>query len=228
MRLTFTSGILIVAVSGACFGQTAERNRRGDDEFEIPLPIVSPRAVPPAFVPLTSKEKAALAFRNTFYPRAVANRMIWASFDHLLDDPSEWSDSGEGYGIRIGHRMGSLAVRQAIELGGNTLLRTDPRYDVCECTSFWGRTRHAWRRVVSTRKDSGGETVAIARLAGDLGTPWVTHMWMPDRYDTTGSKLESGLFRFGLRGATNMLREFWPDIARKSRIPAPFAPRDGR
>src|SRR3954451_208004 len=165
MLRIYTLGTITASFGLLCFGQEGDRNRGG--EMEIPLPLVSPRAVGPSFIPLTPKEKAALAFRNTFYPRAVANRVLLAGIDELTNTPSAWPGGAEGFGMRLGTRMGALATRQAIELGGDIIFHTDPRYDLCQCTSFWGRTRHAWSRVVRARKDDGGETIAIARLAGD-------------------------------------------------------------
>ena len=203
---------------------TAEEGsrNRGIGEVEIPLPVVSPRAVNPLSIPLSAKEKAALAFRDTFYPQAIANRLILASISQVTRHPSDWPSGPEGFGMRFGHRMGALATGQAIELGGNVLLHTDPRYDLCRCSGVGSRVRHAWKQVVTMRRDSGSETIGLSRIASDLGTPWVAHQWLPDRLNDPGHNVSAGVSRMAVRGITNMLREFWPDIARATRMPARF------
>jgi len=187
--------------------------------------MVSPRAVDPISIPLTAKEKAAIAFRNTFYPRAIANRVLVSSITHLSDAPSEWPGGLEGYAMRIGDRMGALATAQGIELGGNVLFHTEPRYDLCSCTTFKGKMAHAWKRVLTARTDGGRETIGIAHIASDLGTPWVTHQWLPDRVNDPSHIFVGGVSRMGFRGVTNMVREFWPDIARATHLPARFRDR---
>ena len=204
--------------------EEGSRNR-GIDSVEIPLPMVSPHAVDPISIPLTAKEKAALAFRDTFYPRAVANRLLISSIAQLADAPSEWPGGFQGYGMRIGDRMGALATSEAIELGGNVLFHTEPRYDLCNCDSVKGRIAHAWKRVLTARTDRGTETIGIANIASDLGTPWVTHQWLPDRVNDPSHIFVAGVSRIGFRGVTNMLREFWPDIARATHMPARFRDR---
>jgi len=188
--------------------------------------MVSPRAVDPISIPLTAKEKAALALRDTFSLRAIANRLLISSFMQLTDAPSEWPGGFKGYGMRIGDRMGVLATSQAIELGGNVMFHTEPRYDLCSCSSFKGRMGHAWKRVVTARTDSGTETIGIANIASDFGTPWVTHQWLPDRLNDPSHNFAAGVSRMGFRGVTNMVREFWPDFARATHMPARFRDRD--
>jgi hypothetical protein len=214
--------ILLTVSATVCFGQADQRNRaisNKKDNIEIPLPISSPRALRPGTaIPLSAKEKAALAFRNTFYPRSITSRLLMTGWDELRNSNPEWPSGVEGFGMRFGNRMGSLAVRQSIQLAADTTFGTEPRYDLCECTSAKGRMGHAWNRVVISLKDDGGEMVSVSRLGGAFATPWITHTWLPDRQNTTGQKLSSAGTNLALRGLSNMLREFWPDIARKARL----------
>ena len=68
------------------------------------------------------------------------------------------------------------------------------------------------------RRDDGSETLGISTLAGAYVPPFITDTWLPDRYHTLRNKFESGSQFLLTRGATNMLREFWPEIARKLRL----------
>jgi hypothetical protein len=224
-RFCFFGGMAALSALTA-FSQSAgqaEGEKKRTGEFRIPLPMVDPRAIAPgALVPLTPGQKANLAFRNTFYPQALANRLLLAGWDHLLDHPSEWPGDGEGFGMRMGNRVGWLATRNSIQLGVNVLMKTEPRYDLCICSGVKSRLWHAWRRVLVTRRDDGRETFAAAQMAGSFGTPWVAYNWYPDRFHTTGRKFQAGATDLGWRAVTNTLREFWPDIAVKLHLPLIF------
>lgn len=215
MRNVGTFGIFF-ALSVASYAQKPVQRA---DELEIPLPITSPRALQPGKIePLTPAGKANRTLRNIFYPQAIANRLLLAGIDHWRDDPYEWPGNLEGYGMRLGDRMGGLAVRNAIQLATDVAFKLEPRYDQCACDTFKTRTGHAWRRVFIARTDAGGEMVSVSNLAGSFVTPFITRTWLPDRLNTTSDKLQSAGTNLAYRGLTNMVREFWPDIRRKLHI----------
>jgi len=210
---------LVIAACITCGMAASQELRPAKEEMELPIPISSPRTLQPGTVePLTAKDKASRALRNTFSPRAIANRALISGWGQLWDSPEEWGGDIEGYGQRFGSRMGRLAVRQAVQLSADVAFGTDPRFDRCECSTFWSRTGHAWKRVLVARKDYGGEMINVSSLAGAYVPPMITDHWYPDRYNTWNHKLSSGTQFLAMRGATNMLREFWPDIARKLRL----------
>jgi hypothetical protein len=200
--------LLICAVSAASL---AAQTRK-----PIPLPIIDSRAIAPTQrEPLTSAEKAKLALRNTFGPRALGNRIVAAGFDQLRGHPEEWGGGMEGYGMRFGSRMGRLAIRNSIRLTTDVAFGLEPRYDRCDCTGFLKRTGHALKRVVVARTDAGGEAFHVTNFAGAYVTPMITYpAWYPDRLNTWNRKVESGTFHLGWRGVTNMIREFWPEMRR--------------
>ncbi|HYO79788.1 MAG TPA: hypothetical protein VES20_00175 [Bryobacteraceae bacterium] len=222
-RSSRNSGLIaaVVLVAGCCssaFGQS-QQARPTKDELEIPLPITSPRALDPGdIVPLTPGGKAKRAVRNTIGPQAIANRALIAGYNHLLDDPEEWSGNLDGLGQRFASRMGRLAVRQGVQLTTDIAFGLDPRFDRCDCAGFWARTAHAWKRVVISRRDYGGETFAYSNFAGAFVPPMITDQWSPARQNTWSHKWQSGVQFLYLRGGTNMIREFWPEISRKLRI----------
>jgi hypothetical protein len=187
-------------------------------QAEVPLPLQSPRVLAPGTIePLSAGEKAHLALKNTIGTRALINRAALAGFNHWMDHPEEWENSIDGYPKRFASRMGRLAVRNAVQLSTDIVFKTDPRYDRCECSGFGARAGHAWRRVLMSRRDNGGEMISVSRLAGAYVTPMITDQWYPARLNTWNHKLESGTWFLGWRGVNNMIKEFWPDIKRTFR-----------
>lgn len=207
---TVRNAILAAAATAVCLCA------QSTDTRIVQFPLVNPIVVPPGVTPeaLTPGDKARLAIRNTFGPRAVANRMISAGFDQLSGRPHEWGGGIDAYAQRFGSRMGRLAVRNSIRLGTDVAFGIDPRYDRCACSGFLARTGHAWKRVVVSRSDAGNEMPAYSNFAGAYVTPWITYTWYPDRLDTTSRKIQSGTMHLGWRGVSNMIREFWPDVKR--------------
>jgi hypothetical protein len=191
----------------------------------LPLPLASPTAIRPGLMAdtLSPQGKVQHALRNMFGVRSFANRVLLSGIDHWRDDPAEWSGNMDGYGWRLADRMGSLVIRNAVQVSADVAFGTEPRYDRCDCEGFWPRTRHALRRVFVSRKDSGGEMISVSRLAGAYVTPMITDQWMPASQNTWAHKLESGSAFLGWRGLSNIVKEFWPDISRKLRIKPEWA-----
>jgi hypothetical protein len=213
-------GMKLIAIAAlACSAIHAQERGRTRDELELPIPITSPRAVEPGTVaPLTPEQKIHRAIRNTISPKAIVNRALITGYNHWLDDPEEWSGNLDGYGQRLAARMGRLAVRQGVQLSTDLALGIDPRYDRCDCTGVKARTKHAWKRVLISRRDDGSDIFAVSNFAGAYIPPMLTDPWYPASKNTWGHKLTSGTEFLALRGVTNMLREFWPDISRKLRL----------
>jgi len=183
----------------------------------LSLPITSPRVID-AYSnaqPLSPAEKAQLALRNTFGGQAIANRLFVAGIDQLVGNPEEWGGGIDAYSRRFGSRMARLAINNGIRLGTDVAFGIDPRYDRCDCSGFRARAGHAWRRVLISRRDSGGEIFAISNFASAYGTPMIAHHWYPDRLNNWSERTQSGTFQIGWRGVTNMIREFWPEMSRK-------------
>jgi hypothetical protein len=141
-----------------------------------------------------------------------------ATINQLQDHPLEWDQDLAGFGQRFASRYARLAIRNAIQLSADIAFKTDPRYDRCTCSGFRARSGHALKRVLVARTDYGGDMISIRNLAGAYITPMITDQWYPPRLNTWGHKLESGTWFLGWRGATNMLREFWPEISRTLRF----------
>jgi hypothetical protein len=199
----------------AAEGQTRQRA----EELELPIPISSARAVQPGTIePLTAEQKLHRTIRNVISPQGLANRAVTAGWNHLWRDPEEWGGNMDAYGKRFASRMGRLAVRQGVQLATDVAFGLEPRYDRCDCVGFWGRTGHAWRRVVISRRDNGEDIFAITNFAGAYIPPLITDQWYPASKNTWGHKWQSGTEFLAWRGVTNMVREFWPEISRKLKL----------
>jgi hypothetical protein len=137
-----------------------------------------------------------------------------AGYSQWDNYPEEWGQGWDAYGKRFANRMGRMAIRNTIRLGLDVTMKTDPRYDRCDCSGF-SRVVHAAKRVVIARSDYGGETFATARVVSGVVTPWIVYEWYPDRLNTTPRKFASAGGYLGWRVVNNVVAEFWPDVRRK-------------
>jgi hypothetical protein len=198
-------------------GDTAAPTTDGPQETRsVKLPLVEPVSVVPKQISpdaLTAGEKGRLMLKNSFGVYALLNRAALAGYSQWTDHPEEWGQGWDAYGKRLANRMGRMTIRNSIRLGLDVALKTDPRYDRCECTGF-ARVGHAAKRVVIARSDYGGETFNTARVVSAMATPWISYQWYPDRLNTTNRKFVAGSSYLGWRVVNNIVAEFWPDIRR--------------
>ena len=66
-----------------------------------------------------------------------------------------------------------------------------------------------------TRTDGGGKTFAAWRVAGNYGGQFVSNAWRPERQTGVGDTMIRGTVSMGFDAASNVFKEFWPDIRRR-------------
>jgi hypothetical protein len=169
-------------------------------------------------VPLTAQGKAARTLRIASGPGPLISSNVGAAFDQLDNEPSEWGQGMKGYGHRFISSYGGYVIGATIKTSLDVALKTDPRYDRCDCSGAGPRVAHAIKRVFVTRKDSGGEMVNLPLLAAAIGSATISHQWYPDRLNTAGHHFKGAGTSLGVSCGMNVAREFWPDIKKKIRF----------
>ena len=127
----------------------------------------------------------------------------------------EWG----GYGKRIGS---SVASNASSHLFGTFLLPSalhqDPRYFVKLYGSTAQRVGYAFRRVVVTRSDDGGEVFNWSNVLGGLMAEALATSYLPSGERTAGKTFSRFGFRIGFGALDNVVKEYWPTIFRSLRI----------
>lgn len=101
------------------------------------------------------------------------------------------------YSHRFVSLYGRRASANAISLGLSVAMKTDPRYDRCDCKGFTPRLGHSIRRTFWARKDNGGAIVNVPVLAGFVGAAAISNHWNPGRIRTTGTFAKTAGIDFG-------------------------------
>jgi hypothetical protein len=171
---------------------------------------------PPAATetPLTTGKKAAVFGERTIAPSAFAKSAFTAGIAQWRNSPEEWEQGMAGYGRRFGHKIANRGIENAIGFLVAAPLHEDPRYFHAGNGGMWRRIGHALEYTLLTRNDEGHMEVSIWRLAGNYGAQFVSNAWRPERYSNVSDTLMRGTLSIGFDAATNVFKEFWPDIRR--------------
>jgi hypothetical protein len=164
---------------------------------------------------LTNRQKLSIAGKDSFdYPLvALAG---------ALGGLGQWTGQQPSFGQGLkgfGHRLATSYADQAM---GNmftegvfpVLLREDPRYFRRGSGSPIRRAGYALTRVIVTHKDSGGVRFNYSEWVGNATAVAISNAYYPDNRNLVdnGTKL---LMQVGTDAASQVLKEFWPDIKRK-------------
>jgi hypothetical protein len=201
-----------LTAAAGLFGQTAP----------APPPAQPPAAVPTGttgsvpVAPPNWSDRRRVFFKKLLGPQAVFETVPAAVFDTARNFPDEWGRTMGGAGRRVGSQYAQFAIGEAIELGVSAVHSEDPRYFRMPDAPFKRRFAHALKSAVVVRKADGtGNTPALGRIANVYGAWAIATTWSPRDQRNVRSVLIWGSFGLSMKAASNVFREFWPDIKKK-------------
>ena len=180
----------------------------------VSAPAQTPLATDP-YEPLQPSGKARVFGSRIISPASLGKSAFMAGINQIQDSPEEWGQGMAGYGRRYGHKIVTRGIENGIGFLASVTLGQDPRYFRSSESGFWHRSRHALLYTAMTRTDDGGRTPAFWRFAGNFGTQFVSNAWRPERHTQFSDTMVRGTVSIGYDAASNLVKEFWPDIRRK-------------
>jgi len=196
-------------------GQTQDTLPPPDKRIFGVLPNYRTANATAVYMPITAKQKLTIAAKDSFdYPllglaAALAGEQQWANTN---------ASFGQGWGA-YGHRV---AVEYADQAIGNMMtegffpimLHEDPRYFRRGYGPFWSRTWYAATRVFVTKNDNGTTGFNFAEIVGNAAGAAISNAYTPDQRDVADN-VETWWMQVGVDSASQVLKEFWPDIKHK-------------
>jgi hypothetical protein len=144
---------------------------------------------------------------------AVIRSGVATAWGFILNSPHEWGRTGAGLGKRAASSFGRHLVKGTVQFGVASLRKEDLAYYRSDDTGFGRRLRHALVSVVVARKRTTGRpTMAAGRVSGVFTGGFVSRLWHPARLQTVSSGFTTSGISFGIDAASNVVREFWPEI----------------
>jgi hypothetical protein len=167
--------------------------------------------------PLTSAQRQQIYLQQTFTtPGPYMKRMFAAGFDQMRGVPYEWGGGWGGYSKRFASREGQFIIANSVAALGNAKLQYEPRYDVCQCSSFGARTRHAILRNFLTYNRTENELrPQWALYAGAFAGGLLSAAWKPGSHNALAEGGYAALEQAGYGSLLNFFIEFAGEINRK-------------
>ncbi len=168
---------------------------------------------------LSAGNKFELFVDNSISLHGLTGAALGAGLSQAAGTPQGFGQGGEAYAKRFGSSMARLA---STNFFGTFLLASalheDPRFFPQREPTFRDAVKYSVERVFVTRNDDGRDVKNWSGLLGPLLSEGLANAYWPDRDRSAAQTLQRYGIDLAVRAGTNMLREYWPVIAR--RIPA--------
>ena len=164
---------------------------------------------------LTPGGKFAIAREDATDPAIFLQSAFIAGLGQATNGNPSFGQGMEGYGKRLGTSYADLAIQNVMTEGiFPTLLHQDPRYFRRGQGNAVSRMGYAISRLLITRTDSGRNQFNYSEVFGGA-----TSLAISNAYHVDDRNVANNMGRYamqlGFDAASNVLKEFWPDLKRK-------------
>jgi hypothetical protein len=167
------------------------------------------------YEPLTAAAKCKVASQDAFDRGTFILAGIFAGEGQLTNDNRAFGQGGAGFGRYYGAAYGDLLIGDYMtEAVFPTLLRQDPRYFRRGGGSTRSRLGYAIGQIFWTHRDSGGTQFNYSEVLGNSTAVAISTAYYRDNRDAGDAVSKLGT-QLGVDMASNVLKEFWPDMLRK-------------
>ncbi len=167
------------------------------------------------YKPLTPKEKFKIAALDTFDRGTFALAAAFAGEHQLSDATPSFGQGVQGYARYLGTAYADFAVGNFMTEGiYPTILHQDPRYFRRGTGSGWSRLGYAVSQIFWTHTDSGGTQFNFSEVVGNSTAVAISEAYYPNNR-TAADAMSSLGAQLAVDTASNVLKEFWPDLSRK-------------
>jgi hypothetical protein len=168
-----------------------------------------------ALPPLTPRGKFAIAWHDTTDRAIFLQSAFIAGIGQATNGNPSFGQGLAGYAKRYGTAYSDFGIQNLMTEGlFPTVLHQDPRYFRRRKGSGPSRLGYAISRLFITRTDSGKHQFNYSEVVGGATSLAISNAYYPDGRnlaDNTGRYV----LQLGFDAASNVLKEFWPDLKRK-------------
>jgi len=167
--------------------------------------------------PLTAGEKFKLAARDSFDPGTFLLTGVYAGVAQASNSTSSYGQGMAGYGRYYGATYGDLMIGNFMtEAVYPSLLKQDPRYFRRGTGSTCSRFAYAVGQIFITHGDNRRTQVNLSEIGGNATAVAISNAYNPDNRTAADAARKLGI-QLGIDMLGNLLKEFAPDLSRKSR-----------
>ena len=149
--------------------------------------------------------------KKIFTPESAARSATTAAINTARNYPHEWGGGPAGFAKRAGSSFGQHIVKGTIEMGVGAVHHEDLSFHRSNLQGTWPRLKYAVKSTfIVPRTNSSGKTLAVGRIAGNVGAGVISRAWQPASAASLGAGLASGGIGMGADVGVHVAREFWP------------------
>jgi hypothetical protein len=181
---------------------------------------------PPHYKPKTllcslePRAKFMLFLQDTMDPSSFLVSGFNAGLDHVTNQDPSFGQGARGYAKRFGADLaGQTAGRFFGDFLYPTLFSEDPRYYRMAHGSGKARFLHAVRHTVIAHRDDGALMFNYTEWLGTASSLALNNLYHPDNRPGLAAAVQNGAFSILQDMGFDVLREFWPEIARAFKLP---------
>jgi hypothetical protein len=166
--------------------------------------------------PLTAKEKFKISLRDSFDPGNLFLTAALAGIAQANNSTPSYGQGMAGYGQYFGAAFGDNTIGRVMTYGVYpSLFHQDPRYYRRRTGSVWSRLGYAMSQVVVTHGDNKNVQFNFSEFCGRSTAVAISNAYNPGRRSAADAAEKLGV-QIGLDVAGNIIKEFGPDLFRKS------------
>ncbi|MGE5321539.1 MAG: hypothetical protein ACM3SW_01670 [Actinomycetota bacterium] len=169
---------------------------------------------------LYAEQKFQLFVRTTIDPVTFAGAAVSAGVSQWQNEDREFGQGAEGFGKRYG---AAFADRATWNFFGKffypAIFQQDPRYFREGRGTIKSRLGHALAHSFVARSDSGKPMPNLSLWAATSSTVAVVNLYHPGNDRGFGPAAQRFGIAIGASMGIDVLREFWPEVVRKFRLP---------
>jgi hypothetical protein len=216
----FCTVLFLVALSRPVWGQT-QPTPDPDDENKKHIFFIIPNfrttATLAQYKPITPREKFKLAAQDTFDRGTFALAALFAGESQLNNSEPSFGQGVKGYAHYYVTAYGDFAIGNYFTEGiYPTLLHQDPRYFRRGKGKFMSRLAYSAGQIFLTHGDSGHTQINFSELLGNSTAVAIATSYYPNSRTASDAVSQLGA-QLGVDMASNILKEFAPDLTRKFR-----------
>ena len=167
------------------------------------------------YKPISRKEKFGIASQDAFDRGTVALAAFFAGESQLTHAEPSFGQGAAGYGRYFGTAYADFVIGDYMTEGiFPSILHQDPRYFRKNTGTPTQRLEYAVGQIFWTHTDNGGTQFNYSEVVGNSTAVAISNAYYPDNRTASDAVSKLG-FQLGVDMASNVLKEFWPDITRK-------------
>jgi len=169
---------------------------------------------------LELKDKFWLFVQDSFDPLTFLNAGFDAGIGQAENTDHSYGQGAEGYWRRFGaNYAGEVSSEFFIDFAYPSIFKEDPRYYRLAHGGGGRRILHAMEHLLVAHKENGSQMFNFSEWLGTASAVALSNTYHPDSKRGFAFAAERVGLSFASDIGFNVLREFWPEVARKFKLP---------